>query len=423
MMPRRDDRGPEETRRQKLRFAMKLQQYTGPVQAKGIEDTAFYRSHVLISVNEVGSDPARLAGTVRQLHESNLKRADEWPRSILATATHDTKRGEDARARIDVLSEVPEEWEAAARAWAALNRPAKAGEAALSASRAPDADDEYLFYQALLGAWDFARQDPESLALLRSRLQAYLLKAGREAKLKSSWIAPNAEYEKAVSEFVARAFENPAFLDAFRPFARRVGALGALSSLSRTVLKIASPGVADFFQGAELWDLSLVDPDNRRPVDFAERRAKLRELEPLLCGTGDLAAEARRLLERWEDGRVKLFVTARALRARRERADLFLNGAYVPLGVRGGVPDRFIAFERVLGEERAIAVVPRLAARALWNDGLYAAGSLAQGASLELDRSRDALLQDVFTGAVLPADGSLEDALSFLPFALFVSRS
>lgn len=418
MMPRRDDRAPEEARRRKLRFAMKLQQYTGPVQAKGIEDTAFYRCHVLISVNEVGSDPARLAGTVRQFHESNLRRADEWPRSMLATATHDTKRGEDARARIDVLSEVADEWETAARSWAAINRGAKSAEAG---APAPDADDEYLFYQALLGAWDFAREDRESVESLRGRLQAFLLKAGREAKLKSSWIAPNAEYERATAEFVTRAFANAAFLESFRPFARRVAALGALSSLSRTVLKIASPGVSDFFQGTELWDLSLVDPDNRRPVDFADRRAKLTELEPLLSGRGDRPAGARRLLESWEDGRIKLYVTARALRIRRERAALFRDGAYVPLAVVGGAADRFIAFERVLGSERAVAVVPRLSARPLWTDGLRAAATLAAGASLELNGARPLGLTDAFTGAVLPEDGSLAEALAALPFALFTS--
>jgi (1->4)-alpha-D-glucan 1-alpha-D-glucosylmutase len=418
MMPKNGDATDDEIGRQKLRFAMKLQQYTGPVQAKGIEDTAFYRYHVLISNNEVGSEPARFAETVAQFHEANRRRAEELPRSMLATATHDTKRGEDARARIDVLSEIAVEWERGVRRWSESNRSAKSD---VDGEAAPDANDEYLFYQVLIGAWDFAREDADGVASLRERLQAYLLKACREAKLRTSWLAPNAEYEKATADFIANALSNRDFLNLFLPFARRVAELGALSSLSRTVLKIASPGVADFYQGTELWDLSLVDPDNRRPVDYETRKKELASLEPLLSGHGD-GAGLKDMLEHWEDGRVKLFVTAKALRYRRDHADLFLKGSYEPLEVRGRSTEHFIAFRRSFGAEEAVVVAPRLHGGPLWRRGLAGLNELTGHAVLEPRAGGYAGLADVFTSAALAENGELGASLRRLPFAIFSSR-
>jgi len=417
MLAKREGLRGEEAGPQRLRFAMKVQQYTAPVQAKGVEDTAFYRYNVLISNNEVGADPARLAQTVAQFHEANRSRAEERPRTMLATATHDTKRGEDARARIGFLAEIAEKWEAEALRWSRANRQAKiflAGEAA------PDANDEYFFYQALVGAWDFS-QEGNVRARLRERLQAYMLKAGREAKLKTSWLSPNAEYEKATARFVASALSNRGFLDRFVPFARRVAELGALLSLSRTVLKLASPGVADFFQGTELWDLSLVDPDNRRPVDFAARRKKLASLEPLLSGGGRSRPGLKELLDHWEDGRVKLFVTAKALRHRRDHADLFLKGGYEPLEVRGSSAERFIAFRRAFGASEAVVVAPRLLGGHVWRKGLAGAGTLGRNTFVRPPGGAFKGLADIFTGAALPADGDLGRALTVLPFALFAS--
>ncbi|MFI5349347.1 MAG: malto-oligosyltrehalose synthase [Elusimicrobiota bacterium] len=419
MMPRSGEPAGDEAGRQRLRFAMKLQQYTAPVQAKGIEDTAFYRYHVLISNNEVGAEPARFAETAGQFHEENRKRAQEQPRSMLATATHDTKRGEDARARIDVLSEIPAQWERTVRRWSRANASSKP---VVDGERAPDANDEYLFYQVLIGAWDFARRDAQSLASLRERLQAYLMKAQREAKLRTSWLSPNAEYEKATADFIAMVLRDRDFKSLFLPFARRVAAIGALSSLTRTVLKIASPGVADFYQGTELWDLSLVDPDNRRPVDYAARREMLASLEPLLSARGAGEAGLNELLGRWEDGRLKLFVTAKALRYRRDHADLFLKGSYEPLEVRGRFADRFIAFRRVFGAEEAVVVVSRLLGAALWNKGLGAMSALTRRTSLAAPPGGFAGLEDVFTGAALAENGRLEPSLPLLPFAIFASR-
>lgn len=418
MMPGLDAAAGGEAGRLRLRFAMKLQQYTAPVQAKGIEDTAFYRRHVLISNNEVGAEPARLAETAEQFHDANRRRAEEWPRTMLATSTHDTKRGEDARARIDFLSEIPGEWEGEALLWSRVNRPAKTS---VSGESAPEASDEYLFYQALVGAWSFAPEDAGGGALLRERLQAYLLKACREAKLKTSWLSPNAEYEKATADFIASALSNPRFLDRFLPFARRVAALAALTSLSRTVLKIASPGVADFFQGTELWDLNLVDPDNRRPVDFAARREKLASLEPLLSGAGAPAAGVEELLAHWEDGRVKLFVTAQALRYRRGHADLFLKGGYAPVAVRGRSADRFIAFRRSFGSEEAIVLVPRRLGGRPWRKGLSGVAPLLRSVVLEAPAGGFPGLKDIFTGAALPPAGDLGAARPLLPLAIFAS--
>ena len=417
MMPGETVGLAEPALRERLKFAMKLQQYTGPVQAKGLEDTAFYRRHVLVSANEVGSDPDRLSSTPAEFHESNLRRAAEWPRTMLATATHDTKRGEDARARAAVLSEIPEEWEEAVRGWAALNRPP----ASDAAGSAPDSSDEYLFYQTMLGCWDFSRPDSGGLEELERRLGAYMLKAAREAKERTSWIAPDDGYEKALLGFVGRALSNRAFLAAFEGFARRVAAAGAVHSLSRTLLKAFSPGVADFYQGTELWDLSLVDPDNRRPVDYAARKEALAALEPLLAAE-DAGAGARELLEHWEDGRVKLYATAKVLRFRRARSDLFGRGDYAPLPVRGG-DERFLAFRRSLGAEQAVVVVPRLCGRAVIKEGLACLEGLGHGAAVELPHAACAGLTDIFTGATLPGDGTLDGALGRLPFAVFASRS
>jgi (1->4)-alpha-D-glucan 1-alpha-D-glucosylmutase len=415
MMPRRAEPSEDEAGRKRLLFAMKLQQYTAPVRAKGIEDTAFYRHHVHVSNNEVGADPARPAETVEQFHEENRRRALEQPRSMLATATHDTKRGEDARARIDILSELAEEWRGEVARWSPINRAGKGVEAA------PDANGEYLFYQVLIGAWDFAKDDEAGLASLRGRLQAYFLKAGREAKLKTSWLAPNEEYEKATADFIADALGNRAFMGRFLPFARRVAELGALSSLARTILKAASPGVADVYQGTELWDLSLVDPDNRREVDYGARQKMLDSLEPLLSGRGDARALVADMLEHWEDGRIKLFVTAKALRWRRERRDLLLAGDYEPIVVQGASAERFIAFRRSFGGQQAVVVVPRLFGQSLRRKGLSAAAALTRHTLLTPPAGGFVGLSDIFTGAALARDGDLGKSLRVLPLGIFTT--
>jgi (1->4)-alpha-D-glucan 1-alpha-D-glucosylmutase len=296
---------------------------------------------------------------------------------MLATTTHDTKRSEDARARINVLSEVPEEWQGAVSRWRRVNA---ANRSRVAGGQAPDANDEYLFYQALVGAWpaeglggQTPRQAPSDLV---PRIGAYMHKAIKEAKLHTSWITPNAAYEAAVARFVERTLSGrtaPAFLGSFVAFLKRIATAGMTNALAQLVLKIASPGVPDFYQGTELWDLSLVDPDNRRPVDWATRRRMLETLDPWLAraasgaGTRDddpvLAAEVGRMLESWPDGRVKAFVTASGLRLRRACPALFLEGSYVPLTVTGVHAEHVVAFARLADQDALVAIVPRLTTR------------------------------------------------------------
>jgi (1->4)-alpha-D-glucan 1-alpha-D-glucosylmutase len=346
----------------RLRFAMKFQQYTGPAQAKGLEDTAFFRNNMLVSLNDVGGDPSRFGVPASEFHEMNQLRRQEWPYEMIATSTHDTKLGEDVRARIDVLSEIPDEWEREVSKWMRMNKGARA---IVDGEPAPDRNDEYRFYQALLGAW------PADVP----RLQAYMTKSAKEAKLHSSWINPNEAYEQALATFVERVLAGPEsekFLPAFLPFQQRVARCGLVNSLSQVVLKIASPGVPDFYQGSELWDLNLVDPDNRRPVDFGSRERALERIDALFTLQGaERAAAIASLLGDWPDGSVKLFVTAAGLRLRAAAADLFLEGDYLPLEVETNVEGKVIAFARLrAGSQRsgpqpvaAIAIAPHLVAR------------------------------------------------------------
>jgi len=345
-------------------FAGKFQQYTGPVHAKGVEDTAFYRHNLLVSLNEVGGDPRSIGGPPARFHEANLRRRERWPFSLLATDTHDTKRGEDARARLNVLSEIPEEWGRQVFRWTRINRHCRT---LLGGEPAPDRNDEYLFYQALLGAWPpEAAGDPRANEDTVRRIRDYMIKAIKEAKVHTSWIYPEKTYEEAVIRFVDESLTGPRarrFLAEFLPFERRVAHLGMVNSLAQVVLKAASPGVSDFYQGSELWDFSLVDPDNRRPVDFVLRKRLLEDLEPWLDEEDrrpEKAAAVSKLLSRWTDGRIKLYITACCLRLRRRLPQVFLEGEYVPLEIGGERGDHVIALARRLGSQVVIAIAPRL---------------------------------------------------------------
>ncbi len=354
----------ERTRR--IAFAMKLQQYTGPVQAKGVEDTAFYRYNVLLSLNEVGGAPQTFGRPPADFHAANRLRREHWPHGLLCTATHDTKRGEDTRARLSVLSEMPMEWSRAVAGWARLHasyRTVNEGQ------RAPDRNDEYLLYQTLVGIWR-----GEGFATLAPRVAEYMTKATREAKLHTSWIHTDTAYESAVSSYVEQVLTGPrvpAFRAAFEPFARRVARLGTIGSLAQLVLKLASPGVPDFYQGTELWDLTMVDPDNRRPVGFAAHAAMLARLEPLLAERSPArrAAGVSALVDDWQDGRLKLFVTACALRFRRAQRAVFRDGDYLPLDAAGERAEHVVALARRVGRACVIAVVPRLVAALAEPDG------------------------------------------------------
>ena len=396
--PGRPDPDEQAARRH---FAMRFQQTTGPVTAKGVEDTAFYVYNRLVSLNEVGGDPARYGESPTVFHDKNAARLARWPESLVATATHDTKRGEDVRARINVLSEVPAAWAAEVRRWRALNRRFKTD---VDGRAAPDANDEYLLYQTLVGAWP-AREDDGSLEALRPRLIAYMEKATKEAKRHTSWVNASAAYDAAVREFVAGLLApGGAFLDAFLPFQRRVAAHGAVNSLAQTLLKITAPGIPDLYQGTELWDLSLVDPDNRRPVDFAHRRALLDALQARLAADRTSAADLTRLcaelLERWTDGRVKLYLTHRALTLRRRRRRLFAAGEYRSLMPGGRHADHMVALARLEGPDAVIVAVPRLTARLAGLTGRFALGEDAwEQTWVALDDHRLAgAYRDRFTG-------------------------
>ena len=318
-----------------LEFVMRWQQFTGRVMAKGVEDTAFYNDHRLISLNEVGGEPGRNGDfdPVGELHARNEAIARAWPHTMNATSTHDTKRSEDVRARINVLSEIADEWAGEARRWSELN-------ASLKRDGVPDANEELLIYQTLIGMWPL---DEREVASVPERLSAFLEKAAREAKTHSSWLEPNEEYENALKSFATSIVEHAPFREAFARFHERIAFHGFLNSLAQLVVKLTSPGVPDFYQGTELWDFSLVDPDNRRPVDYELRARALRELPA--------AAE---LLEQWRDGRVKLFVTARTLAARARHAETFRDGGYSAIDT--GTPNA-VAWKR--GDD-ILVVVPRL---------------------------------------------------------------
>jgi (1->4)-alpha-D-glucan 1-alpha-D-glucosylmutase len=359
-------------------FAMKFQQYSGPVTAKAVEDTAFYQYDRLVSLNEVGGDPGRFGRSVAAFHQENQDRARRWPHAMLAGSTHDSKRSEDVRARISALSELPGEWSRAIAGWSRLNRgPAPAA----GTERAPSAEDEYLLYQTLLGVWPFQAPDAQGLAALLERVEAYMLKAGREAKLRTSWINPRPDYETATRDFL-RALLAPGpgnlFLREFLPFQARVARTGAFTSLSQTLLKLTSPGVPDLYQGTELWDFSLADPDNRRPVDFAARRAALAGIQAAQAAQG-AAACARDLLEHLPDGRIKLYLIWKALGLRRGQEALFRDGAYLPLEVGGRQAEHAVAFARQLGSEQLVVVVPRLFGALMGPEGRPPTGAEAWG--------------------------------------------
>jgi (1->4)-alpha-D-glucan 1-alpha-D-glucosylmutase len=344
-------------------FVLRFQQVSGPVMAKGVEDTAFYVYNRLVSVNEVGGSPESFGTGVAAFHRQNAERLQRWPHAMLAGSTHDTKRSEDVRARIDVLSELPEEWRGALLRWNRLNTARKS---IVKGELAPGRNDEYLFYQVLLGAWPLGEPSAEEFAVFRERMAAYMLKAVKEAEVHTSWINPDAAYEDATRDFVTRVLaDDPgdAFRQDFAPLQRRVAFYGQVNGLSQTLLRLTSPGVPDIYQGQELWDFSLVDPDNRRPVDYDRRRALLADLRRLDAPDADRAELCRELLADSTDGRVKLSVTHRTLAYRREHPQLFDAGGYRSLRAVGRRRKHVCAFVRSREDEAIVVVVPRLVVR------------------------------------------------------------
>jgi (1->4)-alpha-D-glucan 1-alpha-D-glucosylmutase len=343
----------EEHREDWLRFVMRWQQFTVPVMAKGLEDTALYVYNPLISLNEVGTD--FLVVAQEDFHRFNQGRQANWPYALNATTTHDTKRSEDVRLRINILSEIPREWESCLQRWSAWNAAKKSHIHGLAV---PDANEEYFLYQTLLGAWPLAEAE---LPEFKERLKAYVIKAAREAKVHTRWIDPDFEHESALLAFVDDILEDTpanAFLKDLREFQARLSSSGALHSLSQVLLKIASPGVPDIYQGTELWDFSLVDPDNRRPVDFYQRAQLLNDMKMEESrGAGPLIHD---LLANWQTGGLKLYITYKALNFRKAHLNLFLQGDYIPLETRGPNREKVVAFARRQENSWAVVVVARL---------------------------------------------------------------
>lgn len=414
-----------------LVFAMKFQQLASPVMAKGMEDTTFYRYLRLLSLNEVGGDPRRFGFSVAAFHTASQDRAKNWPNTLLATSTHDSKFSEDVRTRIDVLSEMPAAWRLNLRRWRRMNRRHKR---IVDGQLAPCYDDEFRMYQILVGIWPMEQTDEDALAGLRVRVAQYMLKAAREAKLHTSWVNQNTEYENALTDFVNRVLgaapgrsSSAQFADDFARSHKVFARVGMFNSLSQTLLKLTSPGVPDFYQGSELWDFSLVDPDNRRPVDYARRARLLDELQRAESGT-DYKTRMLDMLSSATEGRIKLYLIWKTLALRRSLPDLFTRGDYVPLGVAGEKADHVCAFAR-RGERLAITIAPRLIGRLLSDDAAAPIGPLIwSDTRVTVPREWDRIVFiDVFTGIRMqPQEHGgqpcipVQQALSEFPVALLV---
>jgi (1->4)-alpha-D-glucan 1-alpha-D-glucosylmutase len=413
----------EEDRAEQRRFVGKFQQVTAPVMAKGVEDTAFYVYNRLASMNEVGGDPGRFGAPPEELHRFLKDRQASWPRALSPLSTHDTKRGEDVRARLNVLSEMPDEWRQRLARWRALNESLRVQ---TEDELAPDYNEQYLLYQTLLGAWPEVPITSDGQAEFVGRVQAYMLKAIHEAKVHTSWINPDKAYDDAVLEFTARVLDESRarpFLEDFKEFQRIINHYGLLNGLSQTLLRLTVPGAPDTYQGTELWDFSLVDPDNRRPVDYGRRREMLAGLQRRM-DSGDRRELARELARTKDDGRVKLFVTHLALRRRRENPGLFTDGAYAPLDVEGSKKDHAFGFSRCQDARWAAVVVPRLLTR-LVQPGKDPTGRVWDDTVVRLPGTEAVRRwRNVFTGAaVTPADGSppalrLAEIVADFPVAL-----
>lgn len=404
----------EATRAQWLAFTMKFQQMTGPIMAKGMEDTLFYIYNRMSSLNEVGADPNIFGISAKEFHNRNSQRLQSVPHTLIATSTHDSKRSEDVRARINVLSEIPHEWAAHIRRWSRLNSTFKTS---VHGRRLPSRNEEYLLYQTLIGAWPL--NWPADRDAFVERIKNYMIKTAREAKVETSWLNPDAEHEAALVSFIEMALTSMEFTSDIDDVVRRLLPHGLLNSLSQCLLKITSPGVPDFYQGTELWNFRLVDPDNRIAVDYKTARTMLASLKSE--EDRDINALLSSTLKDMSDGRAKLFLTYKALNFRRQHAELYQSGEYVPLETEGPGASRIIAFARVLGNEAAITVVARFMADV---NAQGESSGLADTTILLPERITSVGLMDVITGrAVIAEDGRMNaaSALKRFPVALIAA--
>jgi (1->4)-alpha-D-glucan 1-alpha-D-glucosylmutase len=417
-----------------LYFALKFQQLTGPVMAKSVEDTSFYVYNRFISSNEVGSSMEAFGIRPQVLHEANAQRQAYTPHTMLTTSTHDTKRSEDVRCRLNVLSEMPDEWASRVRTWQQLN--AKHKSLLPGGQLAPDANEEYLLYQTIVGVWPWETTQPDQRAELVKRLQDYMTKALSEAKVNVSWVTPNPEYTQAVAGFIEKILtpedgpETP-FVADLLTFLEPVRRFGAVNSVALMVLKATVPGVPDFYQGSEMWDLSLVDPDNRRPVDYATRRGAL----ATMIDSADPASVAADTLASLEDGRIKLWAMHRVLATRNQRLSVFEQGSYTPLDAEPAEQQEHV-FAYLRGDDVAV-VLPRfsytltcenkseeLALGAAWGEMTIALPQhSASGLSGSSSSSSSSRWTNIFTGETVDArDGkfALAEVFANFPVAVLV---
>lgn len=381
-------------------FVMRFQQLTGPVMAKGLEDTALYRRYPLASLNEVGMNPTSFGTTIEEFHQHNQEQLKKWPHTLVSTFTHDTKRSEDVRARLNVLSENPAAWQAALNRWRDLNRNERINEA-------PDANEEYLLYQTLVGSWPLYPMDAPYI----QRIVAYMIKAMKEAKIHTSWVDPNEDYEWAVSQFIERILKNQSFLQDFQSFIRPIMRAGMFNSLSQTLLKMTSPGVPDFYQGSELWSFTLVDPDNRQPVDYSHRINLLDAIRKEM--ENDRISFLSESLKHLEDGRLKLFLISQVLQFRKSHEELFQSGSYIPLTVKGPKEKHVIAYMRQDEKQSVIVVASRFLSEPI------------EWADTQLEGFVNGTYQEILSGTeihVTEGKVPVANLLSHLPFGLLTKK-
>ncbi|MEM8809547.1 MAG: malto-oligosyltrehalose synthase, partial [Cyanobacteria bacterium P01_G01_bin.38] len=413
---------PEEERAQWLHFVMRLQQFTGPLMAKGIEDTLFYVYSRFISLNEVGGSPNQFGVSAKAFHQYHQSQVEHWPQTMNTTSTHDTKRSEDVRARLNVLSELPERWAADVKTWSQLNSKLKQTD---GDRQIPDANDEYFLYQTLVGAYPF---DEADLPEFTERIKAYVVKAVREAKVHTAWLQPDSAYEEGFVKFVDQILKPGSknkFLSKFRPFWEIIADYGLYNSLSQTLLKITAPGLPDFYQGTEFWDFSLVDPDNRRPVDYKARMASLKALK---SESSDILGLCTKLLDHRQDGRIKQFMMMRALAVRNQYRAVFEKGSYIPVQVMGPYEGQVIAFARQHEQQTVVTVVPRYLTE-LIKPGKYPLGEAVWADTVieipnSLVNSGDAPWQEGITEQNLGTGNvfSVGQILHYFPVALLVNE-
>ncbi len=417
----------EEEKNRLIHFVMRFQQFTGPLMAKGFEDTTLYVYNRFLSLNEVGGSPDKFGISMVEFHNFNKERSEHWPHTINATSTHDIKRGEDVRARLNVLSEIPKEWNVNIREWNKLNRRRKK---LINEIRAPDKNDEYFLYQTLIGTFPFPEPGQEQVQEegyfeFIERIKNYIIKAVREAKVHTAWLKPDEDYENAYAVFVERilkTYEENAFLKSFIPVKDKIAFYGIFNSLSQVILKITSPGVPDFYQGTELWDLNLVDPDNRRPVDFLNREKYLKDIKDR--EKIDIIGLINELLSTKEDGKIKLFLVYRALKARRENIGIFQNGDYIPVEIKGRYRENIVSFARKDKNSWSITVAPRFFVNLIEKDKYPFGEEVWEDTHIVLPDEAPIKWKDAITDKNIEGEGilSLGEILSSFPVSLLISE-